>query len=215
MTRIVCISDTHEKHAQVTLPEGDILVHAGDSTFRGEFYAVASFANWLKQQPHQHKIVIAGNHELSFQTPYRKMMLNLLLEAGVIYLEDSGMEINNLFFYGTPWQPWFHDWAFNLPRDGEELRNKWKQIPDQTNILISHGPPYGILDGVQDISRGPQGCKLLKKRVVRLPKLKAHIFGHLHHDGGQTVNLGGVQFVNAAICDDMYNPSRTPIVIEI
>ena len=215
MKRIVCISDTHEKHAQVVVPEGDILIHAGDSTFCGEFHAVASFAAWLKQQPHQHKLVIAGNHELSFQTPHREIMINLLREAGAIYLEDSAYEIDEILFYGAPWQPEFFNWAFNLPRDGKDLENKWSKIPEKTNVLITHGPPYGILDGVQEQDRGPQGCKKLKKRVMRLPNLKCHIFGHLHHDGGKTLTVAGVQFVNAAICTDAYNPTNLPVVIDI
>src|SRR5271166_4785835 len=154
--KIVAISDTHEQHAQVVVPEGDILIHSGDFTNLGKIPAVASFAKWMGSQPHKHKILIAGNHELTLQSPYRNIVTNLFKENGIIYLEDSGVEINGLFFYGAPWTPFFNDWAFNLPRRGMELMAKWDMIPDNTNVLITHGPPKGILDDT--INDGSQGC---------------------------------------------------------
>lgn len=213
--KIVAISDTHEKHEQVIVPQGDVLIHAGDFTYRGDFAAVASFANWLKQQTHQHKIVIAGNHELTFQSPSRDIMVNLIREAGAIYLENSGCEIGGLHFYGSPYTPYFFDWAFNIVRNSDTMIANWDLVPENTNILISHGPPYGILDSVQDRTRGPQGCEVLRKRVEQLPNLKAHIFGHLHRDGGQSKQYNNVIYVNAAICDDRYDASRSPLIIEV
>lgn len=217
--RICAISDTHTKHGKIKLPEADVLIHAGDFTFRGEYHEVYNFANWFKAQSHAHKICIAGNHELSFQNRDRDIVVNLIRESGAIYLENNGCEINGIKFYGSPHTPNYHNWAFNLPRNGQELYDNWNKIPDDTNVLITHGPPNGILDGVREPSRPPQGCEMLKKRLFQsfyqLPNLKAHIFGHLHMQGGQTMDISGIKFVNAAICNDEYNPCRLPIIIDI
>jgi Icc-related predicted phosphoesterase len=210
--KIVAISDSHERHQFVKLPEGDVLVHSGDFTFRGEFNAVANFASWMSQQDFKHKVVIAGNHELTFADPQiRPIMINLLKEAGCIYLEDSSVEIDGKLFYGSPWQPRFFDWAFNVDR-GPQIAQKWAAIPENTNVLITHGPPHGILDDT--IRDGSQGCKDLAERIADLKNLKAHIFGHLHHGYGIT-NINETCFINASICTDNYIPSNKPISIEI
>lgn len=211
--KLVAISDTHEKHKEVSVPDGDVLIHAGDFTFTGKVQSVANFAQWMKFQPHKHKIVIAGNHELTFQSHQRNIVISLLKEAGIIYLEDSGVTIDNISFWGSPWQPRYFDWAFNLDRKGLAITQKWNAIPEHTNVLITHGPPYGILDQTTD--NGSQGCEMLEKRVFQLPELKAHIFGHLHHDGGKLEEVNNIKFINAAVCTDSYKPTNLPIVIEI
>ena len=213
--KIVAISDTHSYHRKVVVPDGDILICAGDITWRGELTIIADFCNWMKELPHHNKIVVFGNHELNTQSgSNRGVALQMVKDAGAIYLEDSGCKINELEIYGSPYQPYFNDWEYNLPRDGKELREKWSQIPETVDVLVTHGPPYGILDGVDRVPE-PQGCKLLKKRVMQLSDLKIHAFGHLHKDGSKTVKLGHTVFANAAICDDNYDPCRKPIVIEI
>src|ERR1700678_1588641 len=214
MTRTVCISDTHTKHAAVVVPEGDVLIHAGDFTFHGEYHEVYNFANWFKAQPHASKICIAGNHELTFESPNRNIVVNLIRESGAIYLENSGCEINGLNYYGSPYTPLYFNWAFNLPRNGQELYDNWNKIPDDTNVLISHGPPFGILDSVKELDRPLQGCEMLRKRVFQLPNLKLSVHGHLHMGYGQTT-ISGIHFVNAAICTDNYQPTNLPIVIDI
>jgi Icc-related predicted phosphoesterase len=212
--RAVIISDTHEKHRQIFLPEGDILIHCGDWTFTGAFNKVADFIHWMKEQDFKYKCIIAGNHELSLdhRSSSRNMILNLIKESGIIYLEDSLIEIEGIKFYGAPWQPEFHSWAFNLPR-GFPLANKWKQIPNDVNVLITHGPPYGILDDTTD--NGSQGCEELAKRVKQLPNLKLHCFGHLHHSGGKIEEHNNIKFVNAAVCTDAYKPTNLPVIIDI
>lgn len=212
--KTVIISDTHEKHKQIFLPSGDLLVHCGDFTFHGDFDKVASFASWMKKQDFKYKICIVGNHELTFaqNNPRRNMFIKLLKEAGIIYLEDSSVEIEGIKFYGSPWTPFFYDWAFNLPR-GKIIAEKWKQIPDDVNFLITHGPSYGILDSTSDA--GSQGCEELAKRIRNLSNLKVHAFGHLHQDGGKLRELNKVKFVNAAICTDNYKPTNLPVIIEI
>lgn len=213
MTKICCISDTHEQHAKVILPETDILVHTGDFTNLGKIEAVANFAAWMGSQPHAHKICIPGNHDMSFQSSYRNIVINLLRENGITYLEDSGIEVEGLLVWGSPWMPNFYDWAFMLPRGESELAEKRSRIPDETNLLLTHCPPKYILDDT--ISNGNQGCELLAQRIWQLSSLRANIFGHLHRCGGRTENISNVQFVNAAICTDQYKPTNPPVVIEI
>jgi Icc-related predicted phosphoesterase len=211
--KIVAISDSHERHHFLKLPEGDVLVHSGDFTFRGEFNAVSQFAFWMSQQKFKHKIVIAGNHELTFADPQiRPIMVNLLTEAGCIYLEDNSVEIGGKVFYGSPWQPRFYDWAFNVDR-GPQIAKKWAAIPENTNVLITHGPPHGILDDT--IRDGSQGCKDLADRIFELKNLQAHIFGHLHRDGGKMVEEYGIKFVNASVCTDSYVPTNPIVTLEI
>src|SRR5262245_57714244 len=142
MPRIVCISDTHTRHEELEMPPGDILVHAGDLTDLGDETDVVDFDRWLGTLPYPHKIVIAGNHDFLFE---RDPVRARRLITNAVYLQDSEVEVEGLRFWGSPWQPWFYDWAFNLAR-GEPLAAKWRLIPEQTDVLITHGPPAGICD---------------------------------------------------------------------
>lgn len=235
---IVALSDTHELHGDLVVPDGDVLVHAGDFTGRGSLPAVAKFAAWMAQHPHKHKIVIAGNHEMSFEDIYntaspryvdgkrriptgrsttRSLALSMLTDAGLTYLEDSPTVVDGRLFYGSPWTPAFKNWAFNLDRGSRGMLLTRAKIPADVEVLITHGPPFGILDSTVDHAH--QGCQALAARVFHLDKLKANIFGHLHKDGGKTqeIHVGDrhVQFVNAAICDDAYAPIHSIQVVEV
>jgi Icc-related predicted phosphoesterase len=224
--RVVALSDTHSYHRRIKIPEGDVLIHAGDITWRGELEIFTDFANWMKELPHKKKVIIFGNHELGMRVVAKKgiikthsgstrdVVLKMIEDAGVTYLENSGTTIDGINFYGSPATPWFMDWEWNYQR-GKDIGAVWDLIPDNTNVLITHGPPHGILDSVQDHFRGPQGCEMLRKKVEQLLNLKLHVFGHLHKDGSQTKKFGDTTFANVAICDDAYNTSRSPLVIDI
>jgi predicted phosphohydrolase len=171
--RLVIISDTHGLHESVSVPDGDILVHAGDITMDGRLSDAVAFDRWLGALPHRRKVVIAGNHDFCFERDPAKSRACL---TNAIYLQDEAAEIEGLKFYGSPWQPWFFDWAFNLAR-GPELRAKWNLIPADTDVLVTHGPPQGCLDMTR---RGePVGCADLAAAVRRL-KPRLHVFGHIH-----------------------------------
>jgi len=205
--RIVCLSDTHSRHGDVVVPDGDVLVHAGDFTKRGSEREVASFDAWLGTLPHRHKLVVAGNHDFLFESA-PQVARTLLAHAA--YLEDSGCEIDGLRFWGSPWQPRFFDWAFNLER-GEPLRRKWERISDLVDVLITHTPPHGILDRVW--SGQEVGCEELTAAVARLrPRL--HVFGHIHEAHGVR-ETPATRYVNACICDLAYEPAQPPIVIDL
>jgi predicted phosphohydrolase len=208
--RIVCISDTHLAHerAKIKVPDGNILIHAGDGTYEGSVREITDFSRWLSHFHHKHKILIAGNHDWLFEKD--PGLARAILSPSITYLQDSAIQIRDLKIYGSPWQPEFLNWAFNLPR-GHRLREKWNRIPRDTDILVTHGPPAGILDQTPDGEH--VGCKDLREVVERI-KPKLHIFGHVHHGYGLK-DLGGTKFVNASVCDEAYEPNHMPLVVDL
>ena len=209
--KLVLISDTHANHNKIQIPECDILIHSGDFSDVGDRYQVEDFLFWLTIQPAKHKIYIAGNHDMKYEShPHfkREMIINY---PKVNYLEDSGILLEGLNIYGSPWQPRFFDWGFNLDR-GKPLADKWAKIPEDTNILITHGPPYGF--GDQTKSYENVGCWDLLYRINNLPNLKLHVFGHIHPGYGIYKNKNTI-LVNAALCNDWNRVRNKPIEIEL
>ena len=204
--RIVAISDTHGRHRDLDVPPGDVLIHAGDITLFGTINEVRDFNDFLGSLPHAHKIVIAGNHDFCFE---RERKLSAAELYHCIYLQDEGVEVAGLRFYGSPWQPWFFDWAFNLNR-GPEIRAKWDRIPMGTDVLITHGPPFG--HGDLTMRGEATGCKDLLEVVERI-KPQIHIFGHIHEGAGVTEN-GETVFINASTCDSAYRPVNRPVMYD-
>jgi Icc-related predicted phosphoesterase len=208
--KLVLFSDTHRKHQKVQLGSGDLLIHCGDFTSRGDLKDVEDFASYMKKQDFGCKIVIAGNHDFCFEDERKVEAEKLLLDAGLIYLNDSGIEFSGFNIWGSPIQPYFHNWAFNRQR-GEEIDRHWQMIPTDTDILITHGPPAGILD--RCISGERVGCADLLKKVEAI-RPKIHAFGHIHEDYGQLLK-DGTLFVNACSLDLKYRVRNEPVVIEI
>lgn len=213
--RIVCVSDTHNCNEAIAVPDGDLIIHAGDATVNGTEAEVEAFIDWFSNLPHERKIFVAGNHDWLFERD--ELASKKLLSRGVIYLEDSITRVKGLKVYGSPWQPRFFDWAFNLNR-GDELAEKWKLIPDDIDILITHGPPMGILDEVpRQWGIENTGCEELRRRVAEIAehgRLKLHVFGHIHCGYG-THEEFGMKFVNASTCDEDYRPTQLPIVVDL
>lgn len=207
--RIVAISDTHTFEAEIAVPEGDVLIHAGDATIEGSAEEVWAFGRWLDNQPHRHKIVIAGNHDWLFQKNPQQAR-ELINYEGVHYLQDSSIVVGGLRFYGSPWQPAFHDWAFNVNR-GDEIKRKWNLI-HSCDVLITHGPAWGILDTAQPNSQR-LGCEDLLE-AIRRAKPRVHVCGHIHGGYGEYF-AGGIHFINASICDEAYQVSNAPIVFDL
>ncbi|MDI3286077.1 metallophosphatase domain-containing protein [Polyangium sp. 15x6] len=204
--RIVAVADTHLYHTQLVVPRGDVFVHAGDLCRFGDLDELAEAAAWIRSLPHRYKVVVAGNHDWAFVHHPREA--RALLGKGVVYLEDSGVCIDGITFWGSPWQPAFHDWAFNLPR-GEALAEKWAAIPEGIDVLITHSPPFGI--GDRSWSEVRHGCADLMARV-RQVKPRLHIFGHIHEDGGVFREEEGVTcFANVTT----WECARRPTVLDI
>lgn len=203
--RLVIVSDTHNQLSKFDIPDGDVLLHCGDFCGRGDMNELQRFHADLLSLPHKHKVVIAGNHDWPFEIA--NDAARAVLE-GVTYLQDDGIVIEGVKIYGSPWQPAFMNWAFNLPRAGRELAQKWALIPDDTDILMTHGPPYGILDRTRT---GRQvGCELLRKRVETI-KPRLHCFGHIHEAYGEE-QLNETLFVNASSVNLSYQPWNKPVV---
>ncbi len=189
--RLVLISDTHGFH-DIDVPEGDVLIHAGDGCKRGTVDEAREWAEFLRRQPHRHKIVIAGNHDRCFEHDLGEARP---LMHGLDYLQDSGCERAGVRFWGSPWQPWFFDWSFNLQR-GPALAAKWALIPDATDVLVTHGPPMGVLD--RNLHGDPVGCEELRLAIRRV-RPRVHVFGHIHEGYGTAV-VDRTLFVNASTC---------------
>jgi Icc-related predicted phosphoesterase len=216
MPRLVLISDTHQRHKGIVLPEGDILVHSGDITMMGDLTELHGAAHWMAEQPFEYIIAIAGNHDWCFQNDNRYEARKIMVGEGLTYLEDSSVEYKGLKFWGSPDTREFNNWAFN--RNSDELKKKWNTIPDDTNVVVTHGPPFGIGDRVR--AGDYVGCKhLLKTLRDRLKDVKLHTCGHIHEGYGQRRGVGAsgqtVTLVNASICNLQYKPDNAPIVVDL
>lgn len=209
--KIVVISDTHLRHVRypIDVPECDLLIHCGDALIQGSEEELRIFTPWFASLKAKHKTFIAGNHDWIFEK--NNILARKLLPKDVIYLQDDLVEIEGLKIYGSPWQPEFCEWAFNLKR-GWPLRKKWEMIPAGIDILVTHGPPLGILD-FSKFGDEHAGCADLRQELHRI-KPKLHCFGHIHGDYGTAV-WANTLFVNAAICDESYVASHPPIVVEM
>lgn len=188
---------------------GDVLLHAGDVSNRGKKEEVADFVEWFAGQPHPHKIFIAGNHDFYFQdTP--EDALKEIIPANICYLNDAACEVDGLKIWGSPVTPWYYNWAFNRRR-GTEISKHWEKIPDNTDILLVHGPPYGILDQV--VNEKHVGCNDLRKRIEAVsPGLV--VFGHVHESYGK-MKKGRTTYVNACLLNESYGLVNRPIIINL
>jgi Icc-related predicted phosphoesterase len=212
--RITTISDTHTKHMELNgyLPGGDILIHAGDISNRGSNIDINEFCEWFESiDNYNTKIFIAGNHDFGFQIRAEEVSQIINSYKWINYLEDNWITIDGIKVWGSPWQPEFYNWAFNLPRNGVELQQKWNMIDDDTDILITHGPAWGYVDKVVGRSEN-LGCELLTNRIMAF-KPKIHICGHIHSGYGYTTN-GDTHFINASVLDERYEFTQNPLTFD-
>ena len=223
--KIACVSDIHGMWRQIKYPEADTLVFAGDilgnrssipeMDSKLQFQELLEFDKFIGQLSYKNIVFVAGNHDWVFQL--NENAKHALTNAH--YLQDDGVTIDDIKFYGSPWQPWFYDWAFNFPNHHENFyrsrahaRRIWKQIHDDVDVLVTHGPPLNVLDNTVGGERA--GCQYLSERIDKLLNLRAHIFGHIHNGAGQSY-YEAVKYVNAAICGENYKPNNLVQVIEV
>jgi len=230
--RFVCISDTHGRHDDLSplLPEGDVLLHAGDFTSCGDLGQLRCFGSWLGSLPYRRKLVVAGNHDVTLHEEYYlatgkrrfhaqapldpALARAAFLEAcgdSVTFLEDEAAVVEGVRVYGSPWQPEFADWAFGLPR-GPALAHKWAAIPDDTDVLLTHGPPLGRGDLCSGGNRA--GCADLLSRVQGQVRPRFSVFGHIHEGHGVTFD-GVTHFVNAASSSLANRCENVPLVFDV
>lgn len=220
--RIVAISDTHTYHNKMMhpIPDGDVIIHAGDFMSSGWHKCqYVGFLKWFNKLPHKHKIFIAGNHDRYVELYNEEFRNDVKALDNVTYLQDEECIINEIKFYGSPWQKWFYSWAFNFPnhhenpeRAYEVAKNCWAKIPDDVNVLITHGQPWGINDRAPDGEY--TGCKELMKRISHLTYLKLYIGGHIHCQYGLN-EVCRNSYINASICNEAYAPINPPVIFDL
>jgi len=219
LTKVVCIADTHNFHHDVDIPDGDILIHAGDFTLNGTLGEVVEFNEWLGTLDHPYKIVVAGNHDRCLG---ESGTLGLKMFTNAIYLERSGKEIEGLKIWGAPMTP-----AFNGMRGGltfytnsdKEAKGVWSAIPKNLDILITHGPPFAVLDEVVNhfnpyFDKENCGDRMLASKVIQ-KKPKYHVFGHIHEGYGEFIADYGTHFINCSVVNESYNMVNKPVIINL
>jgi Icc-related predicted phosphoesterase len=222
--KIACISDTHCQLEKVEVPPCDIIVHTGDLTYKGEIPEITTELDKLKEKKEQSGaravFLTPGNHDWGFQY-HPQMFKDICSSKGITLLNHELVEFEGLKIFGSPYQPFFCDWAFNVDR-GEPLARLWAQIPNDVQILLTHGPAHMILDKIPDKYVKPGsinktvnvGCEALKRRLEHLRELKLHVCGHIHDSYGQ-VQVYGVKHINASICTEKYKPTNKAILVDI
>lgn len=215
--KIVCISDTHCQLDKVAVPEGDILLHAGDLTYRGDIYEMAGELLILGKLRRRfaHVAFVCGNHDwLGERDP--ALLRSLAADHGLTWLQDESVTLDSttweraITVYGSAWTLEFCGWAFNMPRHDGTPERAWGKIPNGVDVLLTHGPAYGNLDESDD---GHLGCTALS-RAIEMVKPKLHVFGHIHSGYGRKVGADGVTYVNASVCTEGYKPTNAPVVVE-
>ncbi|MEY4573165.1 MAG: hypothetical protein RLZ10_2449 [Bacteroidota bacterium] len=217
--KITFISDTHNKHNQITkdLPGGDLLIHAGDISSMGYKHEIQQFCKWFDSlDNYTNKIFIAGNHDWGFQDHPSQTKEIIDFYKNITYLQDQidmiGENTEDMIkVWGSPWQPEFYNWAFNLPRNGTELEGKWGLIPNDTDILITHGPAWGYVDKIFG-NQTPLGCELLTTKIKEI-KPKIHVCGHIHSAYGYVFD-GDTHFINASVLGEGYFYDNKPLNVE-
>lgn len=221
--RLVCISDTHGMHQALgALPDGDMLIHAGDFSHSGSLADLGSFLHWFSAQPHGYKILIAGNHDA--QMMKNGETLGLMIGGMQIdYLQNTGVVRGGLHIWGSPYTPKFGKWSFMQPDEG--LAAYWSKIPNSCDVLVTHGPPHGVMDAVDrgvmmgaDSGFEHTGSKTLALRLSDTSELRPrlHVFGHIHEGYGEFFDEAtGILCINASICDASYRPVNKPIVLDV
>ena len=216
------ISDTHSLHRELDIPKCDYLFHTGDLTGNGGIIQLQDISNWFYELKvegivKEDVICIAGNHDECLSPTYANNVLarNFLKENCTYLDEESYVLINGMTVFGSAYTPLFFDWFFMHPRF-EMYDKAWSKIPNNTELLLTHGPAYGILDFVNNTYNDDHhvGCKGLLQKLGELPKLKYHGFGHLHASYGKEV-INGITYINGSVCTEGYKAKNKPILIEI
>ena len=210
--KLVLISDTHQQHEGIKIPPCDVLIHAGDLTGRGSPARTQMTLEWLDKQPAKHVVCIAGNHDFFFEN-YPEAARDLIANTRVVYLQDSGVEISGVKFWGSPWTPEFMNWAFMYPHN---RAGQWDKIPEDTQVLITHGPPFGVMDRThpERFDSERLGCPILWKAVERIQP-KIHVFGHIHGGYGHAHGKPETHFYNASQLNEEYKRINKPWEVEL
>jgi Icc-related predicted phosphoesterase len=214
--RIVALSDTHGFHKNLTVPDGELLIHAGDFAMRAKKPHVVEFAEWFKSLPHPYKIIVPGNHDCYLDG---HNYWGHELFAPAIYLDHEYCEVMGLKIFGSPYSSSIYEpsmWSFDYPREGFRSKELWDSITGKLDILITHGPPYGILDLVENahVGEDPHVGDLNLLYAVERSAPMIHLFGHIHECHGTTDNER-TKFYNVSVCNLQYKPVNPITVIDL
>lgn len=225
--RICLISDTHGKHHELNnLPEADIIIHDGDLTSIGLKSQLQDFLDWFSSlEQYVHRVFIGGNHDYFLDFAHQKSVgtqeqLDEMMPSNIIYLNDSGIALEGLNIWGSPIQPWFYNWSFNrLP--GEDIQKHWNLIPNDIDILCTHGPPANTrLDRCVDGKRA--GCISLMNKILDIDSILLSTFGHIHEGYGDDLweigeddNKRNITLINASVLNRNYEMVNKPYLIEV
>ena len=219
--KVICMSDSHLRHSErfcngipnrikfPAIPDGDILIHSGDFCVMGDVEETKIAMEWFGSLPHKHKVMIAGNHDRLFER--NPVLARSMVPKDVIYLEDSLATIEGIRIYGSPWTPKFMDWSFTKERGS--MWEIWSKMPDNIDILVTHGPPSGNLGGFLKNEQIDVGDEELLERILQV-KPRFHVCGHVHEGTGYHERYG-IHFFNAAICNYAYWPVNQPMMFNI
>jgi Icc-related predicted phosphoesterase len=216
--KLCMIADTHEMHTKVIVPECDVLIHAGDLTGKGSTAQTSRALEWLNIQPARHIVFIAGNHDFFFQDHSDAARDWIANYPRFTYLENTGKTIEGIKFWGSPYTPEFLNWAFMYGRN--EGNKYWDMIPIGVDVLITHGPPHGILDQSCPLMDSEHlGCRDLRMAVQHV-RPRIHVFGHIHGGHGTMATVGTdwenkPVYYNASVVNEAYKVIHAPYVVEI
>ncbi|RCH77742.1 hypothetical protein CU098_005211, partial [Rhizopus stolonifer] len=214
--RFVCISDTHGK-VHFDIPDGDVLIHAGDMTKRSHIDEFHQTIEWLGSLPHKVKIVTGGNHDILLDTTFgytekRQAILDFMKKHNIVYLEHEAYQLDaslgSFRLFVSPYAPMHLGGAFML----DDMSHVWNNVPP-VDVLVTHTPPYGYGD---KIMRGGRhvGCQFLRDKIDHIQP-QVCVFGHIHEAHGYTRNEQGQLFINACLCDHRYRGNQLPITFDL
>ncbi|MCA9616097.1 MAG: metallophosphatase domain-containing protein [Sandaracinus sp.] len=183
--KLALLSDTHGRHTRLTMPRGiDAIVHAGDFTRRGDERESVRFLEWLASFDVP-KLLVGGNHD-RFAERAPEVFRALCAARGIVYLAHEGATFAGLRVFGSPFVPRFRNMAFNLDR-GAPLATRWRELPRELDLLVTHGPPHGTLDRI--VLGRHVGCEALRD-ALREVKVPLHVMGHIHEAHGEVREAG-------------------------
>lgn len=209
--KICIISDTHFRHNELVLPAADAIVHCGDFSATGSHRDHFEFSKWFGSLPYKHKLVSPGNHD-RYSEKQLHISKAIFADNECELLVDELKVIDGKRMYFSPWTPRYGRWSWMRER-GEDIKKVWDGIPENLDLLVTHGPPWGTLD-ISIYDAVHCGCEELMKAIEE-KKPRFHAFGHIHFYGGRVQEIGDTTYVNAAVCDESYHPNNNIVVIDL
>lgn len=221
--RLVLISDTHTLHDSVAVPDGDVLIHAGDFCGHGTVREAGRFLEWFARLPHTHKVAIPGNHDICTDAAHARgsTMQAAKVRAGffgvaTLFVNSSvALRVGDeaILVHGSPCTPEFCGWAWMYPESF--LAEMWRRIPGATDVLVTHGPAHGYGDlNLEGEHCGSTSLRDWLQAQAKVRPIPLHVFGHIHEAAGQGVYPWGGRWVNASVLNRRYEVANAPVVVE-